>query len=230
MQPYNYLGLVNTINNRLNEVELTEANFNRAVGWYYQAKEAVNSALQHISHQEHEWPFYYNQEDLVLTPGQVRYDYPVNCQNLRMDSFRLIDGVGINQHSIHLKNTDFEEVLQSNRNIDMDPSAIPQGRPHSVFRYPDMTFGVYPAPNSDYTLRYEWYSLPPTLEEPTDVPVIPQQWRHVITNGAMMYAYLFRGDTEASDKMERIFDTNIKLMRKVYENRYVNVRSTMRSR
>ncbi len=230
MQPYNFLGLVNTLNNRLNEVELTEANFNSAIGWYSQAKEAVNAAIQHISNQEHQWPFYYEQEDLVLTEGQVRYPYPLESQTLKMDSFRLISGPNINQRGHYLKEVDYEEILEHNTNIDFVGTDILKGRPEKVFRYPDFTIGVYPAPFDGYTLRYEWYRLPPTLEEAVDVPIIPEQWRHVITNGAMMYAYMFRGDNEAAGMMQAIFDNNIKLMRKVYENRYVYARSGMRVR
>lgn len=230
MQPYNFLGLVNTVNNRLNEVELTESNFNSAIGWYAQAKEAVNAAIQHISNQEHQWPFYYVQEDLPLVVGQVRYNFPANAQSIKTDSFRLINGDNISQRSVYLSEADYEQVLKANTDMDMDSSVITQGRPTCMFRYPDLTFGVHPAPNDTYTLRFEWYSLPPTLEEAIDVPVIPEQWRHVITNGAMMYAYLFRGDGESAAMMREIFDNNIKLMRKVYENRYVTVRSSMRGK
>ena len=229
MHDYNFLGLVNTINNRLNEVELTEGNFHSAIGWYSQAKEAVNAAIQHISLQENQWPFYYVEEDLILTEGQVRYSYPPTAQNLKMDSFRLISGLNIAQISRHLKEEDYEKILSTNRNIDIVSPEIQVGRPDVVFRYPDLSFGVFPAPNDAYTLRFEWYSLPPVLEEPTEAPVIPVQWKHVITNGAMMYAYMFRGDNEAAAMMQSIFDGNIKLMRKTYENRYVNVRSSMRT-
>ena len=40
---YNYLGLVNQINRRLNEVELTSSNFSTATGFYGQAKDAARA-------------------------------------------------------------------------------------------------------------------------------------------------------------------------------------------
>ena len=46
---YNFLGLVNDINHRLNEVALTSSNFATAVGYYSIAKDAVNSAVRHIN-------------------------------------------------------------------------------------------------------------------------------------------------------------------------------------
>ena len=41
---YDYLGLVNDVNRRLNEVELTTSNFINATGEYSMIKDAVNSA------------------------------------------------------------------------------------------------------------------------------------------------------------------------------------------
>ena len=54
---YNYLGLVNDINRRLNEVELTESNFAATTGFYSFAKDAVNASIRHINQEEFEWPF-----------------------------------------------------------------------------------------------------------------------------------------------------------------------------
>ena len=45
---YNYIGLTNEVNRRLNEVELTSANFPTATGFYAHIKDAVNSAIRDI--------------------------------------------------------------------------------------------------------------------------------------------------------------------------------------
>ena len=49
---YDFLGLVNDVNHRLNEVALTSANFAAATGYYSIAKDAVNSAVRHIQQEE----------------------------------------------------------------------------------------------------------------------------------------------------------------------------------
>ena len=49
---YDYLGLVNDVNRRLNEVELTAANFASTTGYYSFAKDAVNASLRHIQQEE----------------------------------------------------------------------------------------------------------------------------------------------------------------------------------
>ena len=54
---YNYIGLVNDVNHRLNEVELTSVNFSSAVGEYSAIKDAVNASIRYINQHEYEWPF-----------------------------------------------------------------------------------------------------------------------------------------------------------------------------
>jgi hypothetical protein len=59
---YDYIGLVNDINRRLNEVELTSANFATATGYYSFAKDAVNASIRHIQQEEFEWPWNHVEE------------------------------------------------------------------------------------------------------------------------------------------------------------------------
>ena len=42
---YNFIGLTNDVNNRLNEVQLTSSNFATVTGYFAFAKDAVNSAI-----------------------------------------------------------------------------------------------------------------------------------------------------------------------------------------
>ena len=54
---YNFLGLVNDVNRRVNEVQLTSSNFATAKGFYDLGKDAVNYAIRYINQSEYEWPF-----------------------------------------------------------------------------------------------------------------------------------------------------------------------------
>ena len=59
---YNFIGLVNDINRRLNEVELvndsaSNKNFSTATGYYSFAKDSVNAAIRHVNSEEFEWPW-----------------------------------------------------------------------------------------------------------------------------------------------------------------------------
>ena len=86
---YDFLGLVNDVNHRLNEVALTSTNFATATGYYSIAKDAVNSAIRHINQEEFEWPWNHVQSEIVLAPGLMKYYYPVDAKTINMNSFRI---------------------------------------------------------------------------------------------------------------------------------------------
>ena len=69
---YDYLGLVNDVNRRLNEVELTSSNFGSAIGEYAMVKDAVNASIRYINQHEYGFPFNHDTETKTLTPRVVR--------------------------------------------------------------------------------------------------------------------------------------------------------------
>ena len=77
---------------------------------------------------------------------------------------------------------------------------------------------------------YENYRIPVDLENATDVPIVPERFAHVIVDGAMHYAYLFRGNSQDAMIAKDKFEEGIKNMRSLLINRYDYVRSTMIAR
>lgn len=227
MSEYNYLGLVNDINLRLNEVPLSADNFATASGFYGAAKDAVNSSIRAINFQQFEWPFNFVPAEDVLSPGITRYSYPSDAKTVRFDSFRIKRDVDLNTETRKLVQLDYEEFLE--RYADSEHNINSASLPRSVFRAPNMEFGFYPTPDKAYTLLYEYYRLPVDLAIPTDVPSVPEQFRHVIVDGAMHHAYLFRSNMDAAMVAKNQFDAGIKQMRTIYINREEYVRSTMRN-
>lgn len=216
---YNFLSLVNDVNGRLNEVPLTESNFVSAGGFYHQAKESVNSALRDIYQDAFEWPFTHRTQELVLTPFQNRYDYPEDVKSINYDTFRIKRDMSLNADTQKLYQLDYEEYLNKLGGADYN-AAHHQGVPNIVFRTPGLSFGVYPSPKDAYTLVYEYYVLPLDLVNPTDVPLLPPQLRHIIVDGATHYSYMFRGDPESAAVMLQKFQQGIKNARKIYQNRF----------
>ena len=100
---YDFLGLVNDINHRLNEVALTSTNFAAATGYYSIAKDAVNYAVRHINQEEFEWPWNHVQSDLVLAAGSMKYYYPVDAKTINMNSFRIKRDDSLNTGTVKLK-------------------------------------------------------------------------------------------------------------------------------
>ena len=104
---YDYIGLVNDVNNRLNEVALTTSNFATATGYFSFAKDAVNAAIRHINQEEYEWPWNHVEESEILLAGTVRYSYPNDSKTLDMDSFRVKRDDSLNIGSAKLRHMSY---------------------------------------------------------------------------------------------------------------------------
>lgn len=227
---YNYLGLVNEVNRRLNEVELTSSNFATASGFYNTAKDAVNASLRHINHEESNWPWNHILEEETLTAGVTRYDYPTDAKLIDMNSFRIKKDTTLNVSTTKLKSMDYQEYLDNYVDYEYNSGSDMQTLPRHVVRAPSQEFIILPTPDKAYELVYEYYRNPVSLELYDDVPSVPLEFKHIIVDGAMFYAYQFRADTQASQIAQGKFETGIKYMRSLYINRYDYVRSTVLTR
>tara|TARA_R100001369_G_scaffold90628_1_gene129949 strand:- start:606 stop:1328 length:723 start_codon:yes stop_codon:yes gene_type:complete len=227
---YDYIGLVNDINRRLNEVELTSDNFASAVGEYSMIKDSINSAIRFVNQHEYEWPFNHVEAEETLTAGTVRYAYPSDAKTLSINSFRIKRDATLGNETRRLSILSYEEYLDRHVDAEYNTSDNTRSLPRSVFRTPSLEFGFVPAPDKAYEVVYEYYRLPINLFNPTDVPTVPEQFRHILVDGAMHYAYMFRGETQEASLMQQRFESEIKSMRSLYINRYDYVRSTVITR
>jgi hypothetical protein len=223
---YNFLGLVNDINKRLNEVELTSANFATATGFYGQAKDAVNAAISDINQLQHEWAWNHTETEETLSEGVTRYAFPADAKTVDMDSFRLIRDDTFNNNTVKLRVINYEEYLEKFVDQEYSTDESLKDVPQYVFRAPGLEFGVVPAPKENYKLVYEYYRQTVDLVNPTDVPDIPEMYRNVINDGSMYYAYMFRSNEQAASIAKSKFEQGIKSLRIMLINRYEYVRST----
>lgn len=219
---YDYLGLVNDINRRLNEVELTSSNFAVTTGFYSFAKDAVNSAIRHIQQEEYEWPWNHVEETEVLLAGETRYSYPYDAKTINMNSFRIKRDDTLATNTIKLKVLSYEEYLD--KHVDTEYNSSSTGTPRYIVRAPSRELLVVPTPDKDYELIYEYYTMGFDLELHSDVPNLPEQYRYVIVDGAMYYVYQFRGDMQASQLAMQKFTQGIKHLRSININRTEYVR------
>ena len=231
MSAYNFLGLVNDVNRRLNEVELTSVNFASATGFYSSAKDSINSALQYLGQNQFEWPFNHTTKEQTLTAGTNRYNYPDDAKTIDFDSFRIKRNSTFNNSTQKLRIISYEDYLD-NYVDDEYNSANTSIRtlPQKVFRAPNQAYGIHPIPDNGYVLVYEYYKVTVDLAAYTDVPVYPAQFRSVIVDGAMYYSYTFRGNTQDATLHLQKFNNGIKDMRTIYINRYDYLRDTRISR
>ena len=224
---YNFLGLVNEINRRLNEVELTSSNFGTANGFYAHAKDAVNASLRYINQSEYEWPFNHVEQEDTLTAGVSRYPFPADAKVLDFDTFRIKENSTLGNATVKLSTLAYEEYLEKHVEQEYSSDTTGQGVPNRVVHTPSLEFIMTPSPDKAYVVVYEYYRIPVDLEQYDDVPDVPERFKHVITDGAMHYAYLFRGNTQDALVAKEKFEEGIKHMRSMIINRYHYVRSYM---
>ena len=223
---YNFIGLVNDVNRRLNEVELTTTNFAGAQGYYNLTKDAVNAAIRHIHQEEFEWPWNHAEEEEILTAGEVRYSMPYDSKSVNMNSFRIKRDAALNVATVKLKLLNYEDYLDKYVDYEYNSSESARGVPRYVVRAPSRELLFVPSPNAAYEVVYEYYRNGVDMQKAADVPVIPEQYRHVVVDGAMYYAYVFRSDLQAAQLSQSKFADGIKNMRSININRTEYLRDT----
>ena len=224
---YNFLGLVNDINRRLNEVELTSTNFATSTGFYGQAKDAISASIRYINQSEYQWPFNHVEQEDTLSIGVTRYPFPTDCKVIDFDTFRIKENATLGNSTVKLPIIVYEEYLDKyvDQEYNSTTTSLGQGVPQRVSHAPSLEYIVTPVPNKAYSIVYEYYSVPVDMALHNDVPGVPERFRHVIVDGAMHYAYLFRGNTQDALVAKEKFEDGIKSMRSLLINRYSYLRS-----
>ena len=221
---YNYITLVNEVQRRLNEVELSTANFDTSRGFHALSKDAINSSIRHINQEEFEWPWNHVEASEVLLANEARYSYPYDAKTINMNTFRIKRDADLNVDTIKLKILSYEEYLD--KYADMEYNSNLSSTPRYVVRTPSRELMFIPTPDKAYEVIYEYFTSSYDLQKADDVPTIPEQYRHVIVDGAMYYAYVFRGDMQSANATVSKFEQGLKNMRSLNINRTNYLRDT----
>lgn len=224
---YNFLGLVNDVNRRVNETSLTSSNFDSATGFYNTAKDSINASLHQINQDNFQWPFNYIEQEDILSPGDMRYQWPSDAKNIDWNTFRIKRNNTLGNETRRLRILDYEEYLD--RYVDDEYNTGDQSIrsiPTTVSQAPGFQFVVHPSPDKMYELVYEYYQTPIQLELFSDIPRIPQDFRHIIVDGAMYHVHTFRNNDQSAQISLQKFQEGIDHMRTIYTNRYESVRDS----
>jgi hypothetical protein len=221
---YNYIALVNEVQRRLNEVELSTANFDTAKGFHALSKDALNSSIRHINQEEFEWPWNHVEASEVLLPGTVRYSYPYDAKTINMNTFRIKRNSALNVETIKLKILSYEEYLDKYADMEYNSNEGIRTIPRYVIRTPSRELVFVPSPDKAYEVIYEYFTSTYDLQKYDDVPTLPEQYRHVVVDGAMYYAYVFRGDMQSASSSIDKFEQGLKNMRSLNINRVDGLR------
>ena len=221
---YDYLDITNEVIARMNEVVLTAANFTTARGFQIQCKNAVIDAINYVNQREFGWPFTHVTQTETLVAGQTRYTAPANTQSIDYDTFRISRDSTLGAAGNTLRIIDYKEYKQ--KYINQETTTNVGSVPKFIFRTPDNNYGLFPYPDKAYELKYEYFIKPTALAAATDVPLIPEQFRQVIVDGATAYSYQYRGESQQYGINFARFEDGIKQMQTLLLNRADYVRST----
>ena len=120
------------------------------------------------------------------------------------------------------KELNLDKYIDYEYNSDVNTRAVPK----YVVRTPSRELIFVPAPDKAYEVVYEYYTVGVDMSLATDVPSVPEEYKHAIVDGAMYYVYLFRGDTQTAQLSQQKFLQGIKHMRSLNINRTEYIRDT----
>ena len=290
-----FLTLTNKVLVKLNEVELTSANFTSARGVQVQAQNAVNEAIRYINQREFNYPFNHSTNTETLVPGTVRYSIPTTAKTVDYNTFRIskdsdnaITGgrLHIQEYNEYINNfidqedeivsttlngshsdsvttltltstTGFDatgkvyigsEIITYTGILGNDLTGCTRGaesttasahasgvkvaqfdtggEPRFVIRTLDNNYLLFPFPDKEYTLKYDFFTFPSDMSAHGDTTTIPDRFSPVIIDGAVSYIYQYRGESQQYGIAFARFEQGIKNMKTLLVTKFEYVRST----
>ena len=225
-----YVTLVNELLRRMNEVTLDTAGdgFDSVRNVQALAKDAVNSSIRLILQDGQEWPFLKTTFTQTLTVGTRQYDFPADYSSTDWDTFYLKKLSSENNSPMPLTVISYEQYIQNVRPSDDTGDQVNgDGPPALVYQTLGTAFGVSPIPNAAYEIEYVYWKFPTDLTAFNDVAIIPDRFKHVVIDGAMMFMMRFRSNEQSAAMHQNNFEDGIKTMRRVLIDDTLFVRSTV---
>ena len=224
-----YVTLINQLLRRLNEVTLDTAGdgFDTVRNVQALAKDAINNSIRNIIQTGQEWPFLKTTYTQTLTAGTKEYSFPSNYSSADWETFYLKKLSLVNNTPMHLPTITYDEYIQKYRQVDDTGNAAGIAAPRLIYQTNESKFGVTPIPNAAYEIEYVYWSYPVDLTLYNDIAIIPDRFKHVIIDGAMMYMMRFRSNDQSAALHQQNFEEGIKSMRRVLIDEPLTVRSTV---
>ena len=222
-----FLSLTNELLRRLNEVQIDQADFPNVKNVQALAKDAINSSIRQMLQDAQEWPFTLVTYEQTLTAGTNTYDFPADYSKADWDTFYVKQLSSENNTPKKLNLITYDQYLSSYRSVEELSGDSGRTDPACVYTTQDTKFGVSPIPNASYVVEYRYWKYPADLIAFDDTSVIPDRFKHVVIDGAMMYMMLFRSNEQSASMHSKKFEDGIKMMRRLVVDPHVNVISTV---
>jgi len=104
------------------------------------------------------------------------------------------------------------------------------GMPQYIVRTLDNNYLLYPYPDKEYTLLYDYFTFPSDLSAQGDTTSIPDRFKPVITDGATAFLYQYRGEMQQYQINFQRFEEGIKNIQSLLINKFDYIRSTVLDR
>jgi len=222
-----YITLVNELLRRLNEVTINVSDFDGVRNVQAIAKDAVNSSVREILQEAQEWPFTLVTYTQVLAAGTNTYDFPADFSKADWETFYLKAVEGAAPSTLPVLT--YEMYTRMYRAAEDSSGSDGRGVPTRVYKTMEDKFGVTPVPDKAYEVEFRYWKYPTDLTLAEDVCVIPDRFKHIITDGAMMYMMRFRSNEQSANVHQDKFLKGIKTMRRLIVDSPTELYSTVRN-
>jgi len=222
-----FLSLTNELLRRLNEVQIDQADFPNVKNVQALAKDAINSSIRQMLQDAQEWPFTLVTYEQTLAAGTNTYSFPADYSKADWDTFYIKQLTSENNTPKKLNLITYDQYLTYYRSVEDLSGETGRTDPDYVYMTQDTKFGVTPVPDASYVIEYRYWKYPADLIAFDDTAVIPDRFKHVVIDGAMMYMMLFRSNEQSATMHSQKFEDGIKMMRRLVVDQSVNVISTI---
>jgi len=225
-----FLNLTNELLRRLNEVQIEAESFSAVKNVQALAKDAINSSIREILQDAQEWPFALITYEQILTAGTGQYAFPADYSKADWDTFYVNRLTSEGNLPRKLTLLTYDQYLLSYRSIEDVNGEGGRNDPLFVYLTQESKFGVHPVPDAAYVVEYKYYKFPADLTTHSDTALIPDRFKHVVIDGAMMYMMLFRSNEQSAQLHSQKFKEGIDMMRRLLLDQPVNVISSVINR
>ena len=208
-----YINLVNELLRRLNEVQIDTDDFTTTKNVQSLAKDSINSSVREILQEAQEWPFTLVTYEQTLGVGTKTYDFPADFSKADWETFYLTNAQSA--YPKQLPSISYEGYISDKRSIDDVAGTGGYTKPDNVYKTQGAKFGVTPPPNAAYVIEYSYWKFPADLTASDDVCIIPDRFKHIVLDGAMMYLMHFRSNEQSAQLHTDKFKKGIKTMRRL---------------
>ena len=217
---------------RLNEVTLNTSGegFSTAKNVQAIAKDAINNSIREILQDGHQFPFLKTTTTQTLTAGTGTYDLPTDMASVDWDTFYLQALSSAGNTARSLPTIPFEEYVRIYKAIEENSGTGARSSPDLVYQTSEEKFGVTPLPDAAYVIEYVYYKFPADLSAFDDEMIIPDRFKYIIIDGAMVYMMRFRSNEQSAQIHQAKFQEGIKAMRRLLLDDPLFVRSSMINR